>query len=261
MRVAVIGFGAIGAEVVAGLQSGAVPGAQLSGVVVRRPGSVGGIAPELTLEEAIAGSDLLVECAGQQAAASLAPRALAAGTDVLLVSIGALADQALREALTSTGPGRLHLSTGAIGGLDLLAAASAAGGVDRLSLTTTKLPRALVQEWMSEEETAALLSASEPTLVFEGSVADAAARFPASLNVAVALAAATGLYDAARVRLRADPDAPRTSHRIQASGTLGDYDLRIRNTPSPKNPASSGIVAHALLQGIRRLSGRGVHFV
>ena len=262
MRAAVVGFGAIGSQVATGIQQGDVPGVELAGVVVRRPGSVGGAAPELSLAEAIEGADLIVECAGGEAATSLAPQVLEAGRDLLLVSIGALADAGLRQQLADTDAGgRLFLSTGAIGGLDLLTAAGAAGGLDHASLTTTKQPRALVQAWMNEAERDAVLTSAEATTVFEGSVQEAIEKFPASLNVAVALAAATGLWDDTVVRLVADAQAPRTSHRIQAAGSLGSYDFRIENDPLVDNPASSAIVAKAMLQGIRRISGAGWKFV
>lgn len=91
--------------------------------------------------------------------------------------------------------------------------------------------------------------------VFEGTVHDAIEQFPASLNVAVALAAATGLWERTTVRFIADPGAALTHHEIAASGAAGEYRFSIQNAPEPDNPASSGVVADAVLIGIATLAG------
>ncbi|HUH53830.1 MAG TPA: hypothetical protein VLZ31_07325, partial [Microbacteriaceae bacterium] len=61
LKVAVLGFGAIGKPVVEGISEIAL--AELVGVVVRRAGSTQGAYTELTLEEALDRADLIVECA------------------------------------------------------------------------------------------------------------------------------------------------------------------------------------------------------
>lgn len=261
LRVALVGLGAIGRRVAEGLRAGGVPGAVLVGAVVRTPGAAheAGIA-ELDVDEAIAGSDLVVECAGVEAARDIGPRAVAAGRDLLLVSIGALADAATRERLLG-GPGTCRLSSGAIGGLDLLTAAARDGGLERAALTTTKHPEALLQPWMTATERETLLSATEPARILTGSVQDAIERFPSSLNVAVALAAATGLWDRTEVRLVSDPNAHRTEHLIEASGPAGEYRFAAANAPLPERPASSGIVSQAVLRGIAALARPSGSFV
>lgn len=257
VRVAVIGAGAIGSAVVRELETGQVDGAVLSGVLTRSRGS---------FEELLATSDLFVECAGVAAARTYGPRVVAAGRALMLVSIGALADPEIRSQLSS-GPGVLHLSSGAIGGLDLLAAAArrAQGadgrpGIDRAEITSTKQSASLVQGWMSDAEAARLRSADEPFELFSGTVAEAITKFPGSLNVACALAAATGLWDDVRVRLVADPNAPRTTHEIKASGFSGSYCFSIENEVSPENPTTSGVVAQAVLRAIEALTGKSLRF-
>lgn len=254
MRVAVIGKGAIGTRVARALADGQAPGAWLMGVMVRRPGT-GAPHRELTVDDLTTEADLVVECAGSEAARRVGPRIVRAGKDLLLVSVGVLADPDLRHALLEQGPGRTFVSTGAIGGLNLLAAASRGGGLDRVTLTTRKLPRALIQPWMDGQARHELLNTKEPVTIFDGDVALAVERFPASLNVAVALAHATGLWKDTTVHLVADPSAGLTNHRISASGDSGTYDFSIENAPAPENPATSGVVADAVLEGITTLAG------
>lgn len=252
LRVAVLGFGAIGKQVVAGISN--IPGVSLTGVVVRRPGSTDGLCAEISLQEAIECSDLIVECAGGEAIRTLGPQIIAAGKDMLAVSFGQLADEDLRQKLLLEGPGRTYLSTGAIGGLDMLSAATIAQGLDRVTLTSNKLPKALIQGWMSEADADKLLSTADPVTVFEGGVDEAIKLFPASLNIAVAVAQATGLWTDAKVRLVADPQAKLTKHTIEASGATGNYRFEMLNEPSADNPATSGVVSKAILRGIAALA-------
>ncbi|MGR4009207.1 aspartate dehydrogenase domain-containing protein [Leucobacter sp. 1207-22] len=259
LRVAVLGHGAIGARVAAELAAGNITGAELVGVIVRRPGSGGGH-PEISLEAALEAGCLIAECAGIPAVTEYGERIISAGGRLLLVSIGALADAELRTVLFA-GPGELYLSTGAIGGLDLLAAASRDGGITAANITSTKKAGTLAQPWMSNIERTRLATATEAFTLFEGSVAEAVQLFPASLNVACALASATGLWDSASVQLIADPQAKLTRHRIAASGPAGTYSFDIVNEPSPVTPTSSGVVAEAILSGIRRLAGQNGVFV
>lgn len=264
LRVAVIGYGAIGARVISDLVLGNVPGAILAGVVTRRPDALqelsglGNAHDALTdfgqnLDRAIAESDLVVECAGIAALREYGPRIIRAGRDLATVSIGALADPEMRARLQS-GPGVLRLSSGAIGGLDLLAAAARpggiAGGIERASITSTKRAETLVQPWMSEAEATVLRTANKAFELFSGSVAEAVVKFPGSLNVACAVANATGLWEETKVKLVADPHAARTVHEIEASGNAGSYVFRIENAVSPANLTSSLIVAEAVLSEI-----------
>lgn len=259
LRVAVFGHGAIGSRIAAELAAGKIPGAELAGVIVRRSGSGGGH-PEISLDDALAAGNLIVEAAGIPAVEEHGARIIAAGGKLLLVSLGALADLELRIALYA-GPGELYLSTGAIGGLDLLVAASRDGGVSEASITSTKKSSTLAQPWMSNMERTRLATSTEPFTLFEGSVAEAVQLFPTSLNVACALAAAVDMWEAVSVRLVADPQAKLTRHTIAARGSAGSYAFDIVNEPSPTTPTTSGVVAEAMLAGIRRLAGQNGTFV
>lgn len=252
LRVAVWGYGAIGRMVSAELSSGAIAGASLSGVIARNGNTVtaDGL-PELAMAEALEASDLIVECAGVRAVREQGPAIIRADADLLVASVGALGDTALRTGLLA-GPGALHLTTGAIGGLDILNAAARGGGLERVTLTTTKKSASLIQPWMDDKTISALRTDSETTL-FEGGVLEAIELFPRSLNVAVALAHATGLWEATTVVLKSDRTATHTTHHIAADGPSGVYEFRIANRPLDANLATSATVPAAILQGITRL--------
>lgn len=255
IRVSLLGYGAIGQPVADALSGGTVPDAELVGIVARTPGKAAARGHlELSLDEAIARSDIVVECAGIDAVVRHGPQIIGSGTDLLIASVGAIIDPALRHTLLHGGPGRGYLTAGAIGGLDLLGAVARGGGLDAIVLTTTKLPGTLLRPWMDAETTASLRDGRVTTVVFDGAVSEAIDLFPASLNVAVALAAATGHWESTRVRLVADPEAAMTSHRIQASGPAGVYDFTIGNRPLEANPRSSGAVPAAIVRGLASLA-------
>lgn len=254
LRVGVLGFGAIGRVVAGTLAAGAVPGAVLSGVATRST-PVETVA-HLDLDDLLAASDLIVEAAGQPAVRTLAEPILASGADLLLVSVGALADAQLRGRLRSVRPGRLFYSTGAVGGLDLLAAAGTAAAFTQVRLTTTKQPGPLVQPWMDDATVEALRTATAPLELYRGPAHDVAQRFPASTNVAAAVALACDDWDL-EVVVRADPDAPRTRHVIEADGPFGTYRFEVGNVPDTANPATSKVVPQAVLRGVATLAGGG----
>lgn len=254
LRIALIGYGGIATGVAAGIRR--AQSAELVGAVVRTRGraEADGVA-EISLEQALEAADLIVECAGVEAVRQYGPRIVSAGRDLLIVSVGALADSELRKGLLEGGPGRLVLTNGAIGGLDLLAGAAQTGGLKEVALETRKLPGTLVQPWMDGEQAAQLGAADGPVTVFRGNVTDAIDRFPQNLNVAVALAHSTGMWQETSVHLVADPQAQQTQHVITASGSAGSYRFQIRNTPLRGSSATSGVVIGSVLSGIRTIAG------
>ena len=220
-------------------------------------------------------ADAVVECAGAPAARSYGPAVVAAGLPFALTSVGALADRPTRQALLA-GPGDLHVTNGAIGGLDVLEAAAQAQALETVSITTAKAPSGLIQPWMPAKEVRRLESLTPedgPLTIFTGTPAGAIAKFPANVNITVALAWATRglgfeasaddeLMEAAlhrtRVEIRADPRQEDSHHEITATGTAGDFAFSISSTPSPENPATSGLTALSVTRTLRAcLEGLG----
>ena len=275
-----LGFGSIGRDLVdhlaPDLDSGAL---SIVGAVVRDPDAhvdldAGGIRilDRTEVTEALPSVDLIVECAGVDAvlehASWLATRPL------VLTSVGALAYDAAAETLLRSP--ELIVTNGAIGGFDLLEAAAAGGGLDAVRIRTHKLPGGLIQPWMSapeQTELETLAPGDAPLEVFVGTPRDAIARFPANVNVAVALAWATrgtppsapaaqqlhGLrtaLDAVVVHLLADADAELSRHVISASGAAGDFEFDLESAPSAANPATSGMTARSVARDVRLVADR-----
>lgn len=249
LKAAIIGDGAVSREL-RGYLAGS-SGIEVVGVLGRH-----GVLdlPEADFDDLLARAEVFVEAASVRAVAEFGPRLIRAGKDFLVTSVGAFADPQLRHTVLQAGPGRTFPSSGAIGGLDLIRAAAASGGLDSVHLETRKKPAALIQEWMTEEERAEIASTTVPIGLFHGTPAEAISQFPASLNVAVALGLALGDMDRVSIILVADPEAALTQHLVTATGPAGEYSFRIANQPSTTQPRSSGLTARALYAGLLDLA-------
>lgn len=257
LRVGLLGHGAIGSNVAEALRRGVVPGAVLGGVLTRRRSTAPAAVRDLP--DLLASADVVVEAAGQRALREHGPAVLAAGRDLLAVSVGALADEAFFRELTRPAgarSGRLLICPGALGGLDVVRAAALAGPPASVRLTSSKAPASLVQPWMDErtaERLRSLRPGDDPVTVFDGDAREAAARFPRNANVAATLALAAGDRTAVRVRLIAAPGIRLTRHVVEFTGPLGEYRFELANLPDPGNPATSGLVAPAVLRSLADL--------
>ncbi len=260
LRVALIGFGAIGQRLARGLL--ARPDAvTITGVLVHelapaRAAATGALAGlhDLITEDRTSWLDsqpeLVVECAGHAAVDAHAEAVLRAGCDLLMASVGSLTDDARRErlrTLASEAGRQVLLVSGAIGGIDWLAAAQDAG-LDAVVYRGRKPPAA----WRGSpaEAVVDLSSLREPVRVFEGTAREAARAYPRNANVAATVALATLGLDHTRVELWADPGVSENRHEVEARGGAGRLLLQLDNQPDPDNPRTSLVTAHSVLHAV-----------
>ena len=245
LRVTVIGSGSIGGAVIAALEQGRVPDAQL--VAVLRSDST-----DAEFDRAVAASDVVVEATTVDAADELIPRVTATGRDIIVCSCGVFARHENPRDLIGGATGRVLVPAGAVGGLDVLAAAARAGTADAaLRHTTIKSPVAL---GVSDEPT-------ERLEVFRGTAREAALEYPRTSNASVALALATLGLDQTEVVVLADPQVTRTRHVVEWTSPLGAYEMSFENSLDPASGGrTSAITAWSvaeLLIGIRDGVGPG----
>src|SRR5436190_1644007 len=93
---------------------------------------------------------------------------------------------------------------------------------------------------------------SEPRLVFSGTARDAAAGFPANVNVAAALALAGIGPDRTMAEIWADPLIERNCHTVEVDSDSARFTLSIENIPSD-NPRTGRITALSVLAALRKL--------
>lgn len=248
--VALIGFGAIGQALAADLgRDPAYRLAVLTHDVAQLPATLRAL-PDV--EALIAARPaLVVEAAGQSAVAQYGPELLDAGISLVIASTGALADDGMLQRLTESARAsgaRLIVPAGAIGGLDYLTAVAGMEGA-----TVRYISRKPPAAWRAE--LAALGHAPErlvsAVVLFEGSAAEAARRYPRNLNAGLTVALAAGPA-VVNVEVVADPAVSCNTHEIEIESPAGSAMLRFANQPSPDNPKTSVVTALSLAQAVRR---------
>jgi len=254
LRIAVIGFGAVGRELVR-LLSERKEEVQIA-AVLRRSSTAEHERDELERginwvrsAEALlqVRPELVVECAGHEAVGAFGPQILGTGAELLLASVGALADTEVERSLraaASAGGGRVLVPSGAVGALDALAAARETG-LDTVLYRGTKSPRAWRGAFPDH-----LLEASGTQLLFSGTAREAALRFPRNANVAAAIALAGIGFDATRVELVAQQGQAENQHEVFAEGPFGSLKVSVRSRVTPTNPRTSVLTAGSLAKGV-----------
>jgi aspartate dehydrogenase len=249
VKIAFVGLGAIGQEVLQRLATGAVRVTVMGALVAdrerARPCATFGSLDALL----DSGCDLVVECARQHLLAEVGPRILASGRNMLVCSVGALAGEGTYEALKRAAEiagTRMFIPAGALAGIDGLAAARHVG-ID----TVLYMRRASPATWVKSGalEAAVADSLDRPRVIFEGNAREAAQRYPKNANVTATVALAGIGFEATRVVLLADPAATSNVHVIEAKGAFGRLAAEISAAPIPGS-TSSAIVAGSLVRAV-----------
>lgn len=253
-KVAVIGFGAMAQSLDHSLRASG-SGIEVSATLVPHDLTVDHDGVEVFHDVAALiewGPSVVVECASHQAVKNSVPPLLRAGIDVIVVSIGSLSDTELLHALEKAaeeGGSRLTVASGAIGGLDVLRSAKIAG-LESVIYTGTKPPSA----WKGTpaEQSVDLASLRQRTVIFEGNAAEASLQYPKNANVTAAVALAGIGFADTRVTLVADPHASGNTHKVNAAGAFGRFEISLENKPLPDNPKTSWLAALSVEQALHR---------
>ncbi len=263
LRVAIAGAGAIASVLVDGIARGEAGNARLT-VLGCLTAELAAVRVRAARQSAVATDDLttlpehaslVVEAAGQAVVRQYAAGWLRAGCDVMILSAGALVDPAVAADLFAEAElhgRRIYVPSGAIAGIDGIRA-GALGGLRALDLRTTKPPAGLRGAPHVVAHAIDLDLLTEPTTIFEGTVAEAVRAFPSNVNVAAVLALA-GEGVPVRVVVIADPTSTANTHEITASGDFGEFRVRLDNLPSPANPKTSALAPLSALAMLRRLT-------
>jgi aspartate dehydrogenase len=257
MTVAIAGLGAIGLPLARALDAG-VDGLRLIAVsardVERARARVAGFGtpPPIVALDALAEADVVVEAAPAAIFDQVAEPAIAAGRIFVPASVGALLPRMhLVEKARASGA-RIVVPTGALLGLDAVRAA-AEGRVDSITIETRKPPAGLAgAPWLTRHaiDVSALTA---PLCVFKGNAYDAAAGFPANVNVAAALALAGIGPERTQVEIWADPRLTRNTHTIRVEAEAARFTMTIEGVPSPANPRTGMLTPLSMLACLRGL--------
>jgi aspartate dehydrogenase len=258
LRVAIAGFGAIGAAVARRLDEG-IEGLRLSAVsardrakAARRRERFRRPVPVVALGELAAMADVVVECAPAAVFLDVARPALEAGRVLMPLSVGALLGHPELVDLARERGGRILIPAGALIGLDAVRAA-AEGTIRSVKMVTRKPPKGLAGAPYLVSQGISLDGLNGPMKVFEGTAREGARGFPANVNVAAALSLAGIGPDETRLEIWADPALERNIHRIEVEADSANFAMTIENVPSEENPRTGRITALSAIAALRGL--------
>ncbi len=255
--VAIAGLGAIGLPLARALDDG-VPGLTLIAVAARdHTKAAAGLSrfrnrPRLVALDALAEADIVVETAPAAVFEQIAWPAIEAGRTLVTASVGALLPRMHMVARAQATGARIVVPTGALLGLDAVRAA-AEGPVDSVTMVTRKPPGGLAGAPYLKRHGIDVSNLTAPLRVFQGNAFDAAAGFPANVNVAAALALAGIGPMRTRVEIWADPGVTRNIHTIQVEAAAARFSMTIENVPSEDNPRTGKLTTLSVLTCLRGL--------
>ena len=256
-RIGIAGLGAIGRDLARRL-AGGMPGLALACVAARDRAKAQAwldqeriACPIVPFDGFPAYADLAVECAPAALLELICRPMLEAGKTVLVLSCGALLPRPDLFDLAKQHGGRIIVPTGALIGLDAVAAA-AEGTIRSVRMTTRKPPNGLAGAPYLVTNNISVDGLNEARRVFSGTAREAAAGFPANVNVVAALALAGIGPDRTMIDIWADPAVDRNCHTIEVDADSARFTMSIENVPS-ENPKTGRIVALSVLAALRKL--------
>lgn len=197
-------------------------------------------------------ADVVVECLPPELFREVAEPTLKAGKILMPLSVTQLlVNWDLTDLAGDTGA-RIIVPTGALLGLDAVRAA-AEGNLRSVTMKTRKPPAGLAKAPFVVEQGLDLSNLSEPLRLYSGSVRDAAQKFPANVNVAVALSLAGKGPDETQYEIWADPDVTRNTHVIEVDAEEVSFEMSIAGVPTAENPATGKLTPLSTIAALKSL--------
>jgi len=260
-RIGLLGCGVIGTQIAIAIDSGKIPAIlthvyddskEASTILVEKLKNK----PEIVENPHLLSShpvNIVVEAASQDAVRDVGLSILQNKRDFMIMSVGALLDESIYEILSDACKDfkkTIFLPSGAIAGLDGIK--SIKDELESVSITTTKHPRSLMGAKFFENSEISLDSIDSPTIIFEGSAKVAVSLFPANINVAALLSLSGIGSEKTSVKIIADPNTDKNTHRIEAFGKFGKMTFIIENLPDPENPKTSRLAILSAIETLKK---------
>ena len=257
-NIAIAGLGEIGKTVARKLTQG-LPGLTLAAIATRDRAKAkawldreGISCPLVALDEVPDHADLVVECAPAAILDQICGPMLRAGKQVMVLSASALLPRPELIGLARAHGGQIIVPTGALIGFDAVSAA-AEGTIHSVQMVTRKPPGGLAGAPYLVENGISMEGVTSALRVFKGSARDAAAAFPANVNVVAALSLAGIGPDRTKIEIWADPAVTRNCHQIKVDSDSASFTMSIENIPS-ENPKTGRITALSVIAALRKLT-------
>lgn len=259
-RVAIIGYGALGRILAAGIRQTLPEDYVVCGIWTHHMERVSaqiredGFQPYGSFSELLAQRpDYAVEIASGEAVAMYGETLLQAGIALIVTSVGALENDGLRDTLSRTARAHgvhVHVTSGAVGGLDVLQTVALMGNA-RGKIENFKAPENLRNAPYLQGKT---LSETCQETVFRGTAREAIVGFPQNVNVAVASALASVGVDKMEVVIDSCPGQRDNVHRITVENDGVRALVEVSSSPDRQNPKSSTMTAWSVVALLKNLA-------
>ena len=243
--IGIAGVGAIGAAVAKAVLEG-VQGFELVAISDPSP-SLDIDVPDVSFAALCEMSDMVIECLPPIEVPTLAKEAFAQNKDLILISSSAALLYPEMLGWYKNSSGQLIVPSGALAGLDGIKGLKELGLL-KTNIRTTKKPSGFEGAPYIVQNEINLAKIKNKTCLFEGNALEAAAGFPANVNVAATLSLAGLGPENTYVEIWADPDIRGNTHEIRAESAYSTMEVTITNTPDPNNPKSSMLAAQSIVR-------------
>lgn len=252
MKIAIAGMGAVSMPVARWLDSG-VDGLELVAIsannkvrAAERLKDFNTPPPIVDIADLVDMADIIVEGLPPALFFDLAVPVVEAGKILVAVTVTRLLERPeLLDRAAETGA-RIIVPTGALAGFDAVNAASK-GTINSLVMASRKPPAGLEKAPFVIEQGIDLSNLTEPLCLYSGTVRDAAAKFPANVNVAVALSLAGPGPDNTSYEIWADPGVTRNTHSVTLDSDSTHLEFTIAGVPTEENPATGKLTPLAVI--------------
>ena len=261
-RIGILGCGSIGSQIAIAIDTGKIP-AKLTHIFDKDKTKSKLLVSKLKQKPEIVENvhllssnpiDLVVEAASQDAVNDNALSILQNRKDLLIMSSGALLDESVYEIISDACKElkkTVYLPSGAISGLDAMK--SVKHELDSVVLITTKHPNSLKGAPFFENFKINLDDINEPSIIFEGTASEAVTLFPKNINVSALLSlVGLGSHETI-VKIIADPDTTKNTHKITSVGKFGKITTIIENIPDENNPKTSRLAILSAIETLRSI--------
>lgn len=271
-NIAIIGCGAIGAQIAHYVDSNKIPNCRITALYDEDKQRLDSLYGKL-LDKSVNLFDdfndfisskifgvvhLVIEAASIKAIKAYASTLLESDKDILIMSLGAFSDPefyAMIVDLMSKKGNRVYLPSGAIGGSDIIR--SVRDYINEITLVTTKSNKSLKGAPYFQNNNIDIESIRKKTVIFDGNAIEAIREFPSNVNVSALISMAGIGFYRTKVIVCVDPATDKNQHEIIVKWKYGEFSLKVQNDPSPDNPKTSYLAVLSAVECIRSISGKG----
>jgi aspartate dehydrogenase len=248
LKIGIAGTGAIGSAVARALTAG-IDGCELTSI-----SDIGDTpdynVPNVDFETLARDNDVIIEALPVSAVPDLCAAVFKHKKTLILISSCALLLHPELESQAKSSTSRIIVPSGALCGVD------GVKGLKEMEIKNSKIasfkaPKGFKGAPHVDIHNIDVDAITKKTLLFKGNALEAAAGFPANVNVAATLSLAGVGAERTEVEIWADPDATGNTHAITVESEFSTLHTTITSRPDPANPKSSVLAAQSIVALLR----------